>query len=56
MLSVYDMLRTSARTYGAYLRTKREIANLPLDVALDLDIYPADARRIAHDAVYGKAA
>ena len=36
--------------------TEAEIANLPLDVALDLDIYPGDADRIAHDAVYGKAA
>jgi len=56
MLSVYQMLRTSARTYAAYRRTRDEIANMPLDVALDLDIYPGDADRIAWNAVYGKAA
>jgi hypothetical protein len=26
---------------------------MPLDVALDLDIYRGDARKIAHRAVYG---
>ena len=30
-----------------------EIARLPLDVALDLGLYPGDADRIAHRAVYG---
>jgi hypothetical protein len=39
-----------------YVKTRDEIAKLPLDVALDLDIYPGDAERIAYDAVYGKAA
>lgn len=56
MLSVFDMLRTSARTYAMYRRTRDEIANLPLEIALDLDIYPGDAERIAQEAVYGKAA
>lgn len=56
MFTVYEMLRTSARTYASFRKTKREIANLPLDVALDLDLYPGDADRIAREAVYGKAA
>jgi hypothetical protein len=56
MPSVYEMLRTSARTYAAYRKTRYEIANLPLDVALDLDLYPGDAHRIARQVVYGKAA
>ena len=37
-----------------YHRTVRELSRLPLDVALDLDIYPGDARKIAYHAVYGK--
>ncbi|MDA7424472.1 hypothetical protein [Thalassococcus lentus] len=37
-----------------YRRTVQEIKALPLDVALDLDIYPGDAERIAARAVYGK--
>lgn len=38
----------------AYNRTVRELSRLPLDVALDLDIYPGDAEKIAKRAVYGK--
>ena len=38
---------------AAYLRTARELRNLPLDVALDLDIDRKDANRIAYRAVYG---
>lgn len=37
----------------AYNRTLRELKSMPLDVALDLDIYPGDAERIARRAVYG---
>lgn len=39
---------------AAYARTVRELRNLPVDTALDLDIYPADAERLAHRAVYGR--
>jgi hypothetical protein len=56
MMNVIDLLREAASNYALYLKTREEIANLPLDVALDLDIYPGDADRIAREAVYGKAA
>lgn len=56
MFSVIELLRDAARTYARYRKTRDEIANLPLDVALDLDIYPGDADRIAHGAVYGRTA
>jgi hypothetical protein len=56
MISVFEMIREAAVTYARYRKTRDEIANLPLDVALDLDIYPGDADRIARRAVYGKAA
>jgi uncharacterized protein YjiS (DUF1127 family) len=56
MITVFDMLKTAARNYAAYRQTRDEIANLPLDVALDIGIYPGDAERIAREAVYGKAA
>ena len=39
--------------YRSYNRTVREIRRLPLDVALDLGIYPGDAEKIARRAVYG---
>ena len=56
MFTVYDMLKTAAANYALYRQTRDEIANLPADIALDLGIFPADADRIAREAVYGKAA
>ncbi len=56
MNSVYEMLKTAASNYALYRQTRNEIANLPADVALDLGIFPADADKIAREAVYGKAA
>ncbi|MEM9437404.1 MAG: hypothetical protein AAGA15_10210 [Pseudomonadota bacterium] len=37
----------------AYTRTVQELKSLPIDVALDLDLYQGDAERIAARAVYG---
>ena len=37
----------------AYHRTLNELRHLPRDVALDLDIYPGDAEKLARRAVYG---
>lgn len=56
MINVIDMLKEAARNYALYRTTRDEIANMPLDVALDLGIYRGDAERIAREAVYGKAA
>jgi hypothetical protein len=56
MFTVYDMLKTAAVNYARYRATRDEIANLPPDVALDTGLFPADAERIAREAVYGKAA
>jgi uncharacterized protein YjiS (DUF1127 family) len=55
MLTLIARLKTHAETYARYRETRDEIARLPLDVALDLDIYPCDADRIARQAVYGRA-
>lgn len=38
----------------AYWETVEELRRLPLDVALDLDIYRGDAEKLARRAVYGK--
>jgi hypothetical protein len=38
-----------------YNRTRKALRSMPLDVALDLDIYPGDADRLARHAVYGAA-
>ncbi|MEJ6398690.1 hypothetical protein [Yoonia sp. 208BN28-4] len=52
-MSVLNTMRIAAEKHAAYLRTKREIANMPLDVALDLGMYREDAGKIAYKAVYG---
>ncbi|MFN4153312.1 MAG: hypothetical protein ACK4HF_01535 [Paracoccaceae bacterium] len=56
MFSVFETIRDAAVTYARYRKTRDEIASLPLDVALDLDIFRGDAERIARRAVYGRAA
>jgi len=50
MSSVRDRLRKRV----AYHRTIRGIRDMPLDVALDLDIYRGDAEKIAQRAIYGR--
>ncbi|MEM9973415.1 MAG: hypothetical protein AAF771_04495 [Pseudomonadota bacterium] len=53
MNSMIRQLKTAAQKRAAYNRTVYEIENMPLDVALDLGIYPGDAHQIARKAVYG---
>jgi uncharacterized protein YjiS (DUF1127 family) len=53
MTMILDQIRSAASRRAAYLRTVRELRALPVDTALDLDIYPGDAERIARRAVYG---
>lgn len=53
MTMILDQIRSAAARRAAYVRTVRELRALPLDTALDLDIYPGDAERIARHAVYG---
>ncbi len=53
MTGFLTQLRSAAAKRAAYTRTVREIKNMPLSVAIDLGIYPPDARKIASEAVYG---
>ena len=53
MMNVIAQLKSAANRRAAYLRTVHELETMPLDVALDLDIYRGDARRIARAAIYG---
>lgn len=46
-------IRQRAERYASYRRTVRAIEGLDLNTALDLDIFPGDARAIARKAVYG---
>ncbi len=55
-MSFVIALKDALDRRAAYVRTRDEIAAMPRDVALDLDIFPEDAEEIAYRAVYGKAA
>lgn len=54
MAHIMSSLRDRLQKRAAYNRTVREIRSMPLDVALDLNIYPGDAEKIAEQAVYGQ--
>lgn len=54
MMNIISELKSAAHKRAAYNRTVFELESLPLDVALDLDIYQADAQKIARRAVYGR--
>ena len=56
MLTLVRQLHAAAQAHARYRQTRRAIARLPLDVALDLALYPGDADRIARLAVYGSSA
>ncbi len=47
-------LRHRLHNRSLYNRTVTELRAMPLDVALDLDLYQGDAERIARSAVYGR--
>ena len=54
MTTLLTDLQTRLKKRAAYMRTKAELENMPLDVAIDLDIYKPDAGKIAAKAVYGR--
>lgn len=53
MSTLLSRLQDRLRKRAAYARTRAEIRNMPLNIAIDLDIYPLDADKIAAQAVYG---
>jgi hypothetical protein len=55
-MSLVIAIKDALEKRAAYVKTRDEIAAMPRDVALDLDIFPEDAERIAYQAVYGRAA
>lgn len=53
-MTLFTTLRTRLAQRAAYARTRRAIANLPVELAIeDLGLSPYDARQIAARAVYG---
>ena len=51
MTSLLKTLNSAIAKHRAYSRTVSEIRSMPLDVALDLNIYPGDAEKIAFETV-----
>jgi hypothetical protein len=54
MSTLMTRIQDSLRKRAAYARTVAEIEAMPLEVAIDLDIYKPDAAKIAAKAVYGR--
>ncbi|WP_172961051.1 hypothetical protein [Oceaniglobus roseus] len=52
-MALINSIRSAAAKRAAYNRTVAELSKLPLDTALDLDIYRGDVHTIARRAVYG---
>ncbi|MCC1493357.1 hypothetical protein [Cognatishimia sp. F0-27] len=52
MLNTVSTLQQRLSQRLHYHRTVRALRAMPLEVALDLDIDPSDAERIARQAVY----
>jgi len=53
-MSLMTTLRGRLAKRAAYNRTRRALANLPAELAIeDLGLYPGDATKIATKAVYG---
>ena len=55
MSAFIQTLRSAAHRRATYRRTVRELRAMPRDVAIDLDMDPAEADRIARRAVYEQA-
>ncbi|WP_186766660.1 hypothetical protein [Puniceibacterium confluentis] len=53
-MTLLSNLQIRVAKHAEYRRTLRALRRLPLDVALDLDIHPGDAKSIAHQAIYGR--
>ncbi len=53
MKNLIATYRANAAKRALYRRTRSEIAGLSNRDAIDLGIFPGDAHRIAHEAVYG---
>lgn len=52
-MTVLTRIRTALAKRRSYLRTRRELAAMPRETAIDLGLFPEDASRMARAAVYG---
>jgi uncharacterized protein YjiS (DUF1127 family) len=52
MQNIITRVKTAFNNYARYVATRNEIAQMPLDVALDLGIFRGDADQMARKAVW----
>jgi uncharacterized protein YjiS (DUF1127 family) len=52
IMSMFTTIRDALNKRAAYVRTRNEIREMPLSVALDLGIFRGDADEIAYQAIY----
>ncbi|WP_375255953.1 hypothetical protein [Yoonia sp.] len=52
-MTVLNTVRTAMKKRAAYSRLKFELANMPLETAIDLGMFREDADKIASKAIYG---
>ena len=53
MTTLLTEIQDRLRKRAAYRRTVRELRQMPLDTAIDLDFWHEDAEKLAARAVYG---
>jgi uncharacterized protein YjiS (DUF1127 family) len=53
MMTLFSTIREALSKHAAYVRTRNEIREMPLSIALDLGIYRGDADVMARAAIYG---
>lgn len=53
MFAMIEDLANRLTKRSQFRRTVAALRAMPLDVALDLDLFPGDAEKIARRAVYG---
>lgn len=54
MTTLLSQIQDRLRKRAAYKRTVAELRAMPLDVAIDLDLDPSQAKKMATEAVYGR--
>ncbi len=52
-MTTLNTVRTAIEKRVAYSRLKRELQNMPLEVAIDLGMFREDAAKTAAKVVYG---
>ena len=52
-MTVLNAVRTAVQKRVAYATLKRELANMPVETAIDLGMFREDAAKTAQKAIYG---